>query len=560
MNKTFLLAVFLIVTGNVFAQFNKITQITNQPLQYERSDFEIELKTQWKKYPYLQEEVALDMVITTPSGIKLTLPCYYESGESGKASIWKARFAPQETGQYKYSFQLTGGGKSVKKSQEQTFESKASGKSGFLHTRDYWTLRFDNGKPFRGIAENICWESRDRDDSKFYKDLHERADIYNYEYLLPDFAKNGGNFFRTWMSGWNLPIDQKGRINNSRYTPSDEYYNPSALAKMDRLMDLSDSLQLYIMLTLGQGDASLREEGITTTPEDFFIHPKVKAKYKNRLRYIVARWGYSTGIAMWEFFNEVDNVQFRNKDNPIKAEYITQWHDEMATYLKKIDPYHHIVTTSISHRDVDGMNLVKDLDINQKHIYNNTSVIPEEIKKYTEAFEKPYIIGEFGYEWDWQKNFSEFADGMDIDFKRGLWYGLFSPTPVTPMSWWWEFFDNRWMTTYFRGVRAISDKMLAAGNGSFEPVAVKAEKAHAFGLKCGDELFVYIYNPEKAIFMSDITIESNGNKKYAVQCYEPTLMLYKDVKDVSFSSSGIVLKRFPLSSQKEMVFLLKPVK
>jgi hypothetical protein len=60
--------------------------------------------------------------------------------------------------------------------------------------------------------------------------------------------------------------------------------------------------------------------------------------------------------------------------------------------------------------------------------------------------------------------------------------------------------------------------------------------------------------------MSDITIEITGNKQYAVQCYEPTLMLYKDVKDVSFSASNIVLKRFPLSSQKEMVFLLKPIK
>lgn len=56
----------------------------------------------WKN-PYLQEDIALDMFITSPSGKALTLPCYFESGESGKESVWKARFSPQETGHLKTS-------------------------------------------------------------------------------------------------------------------------------------------------------------------------------------------------------------------------------------------------------------------------------------------------------------------------------------------------------------------------------------------------------------------------------------------------------------------------
>jgi hypothetical protein len=252
-------------------------------------------------------------------------------------------------------------------------------------------------------------------------------------------------------------------------------------------------------------------------------------------------------------------VQFGNKDKPIKGEYIVQWHDEMSAYLKTIDPYQHIVTTSISHRDIEGLNSIKTIDINQKHIYNQTSVIPAEINKYTAEFKKPYIIGEFGYEWDWSKNFNDFADGMDIDFKRGLWYGLFSPTPVTPMSWWWEFFDNRGMTTYFRGVREINDKMMTAGKGSFVPISVQCGDAQAFGVQCGEELFVYVFNREKAILISDLTIENKENKSYKVQSYEPTLMLYKDINKVEYISSGIVLNGFSLGAQKEIVLLLKPI-
>lgn len=548
-----LLLIFFAVTSN--AQIKNVTLKTNQPIQYERVDIDIELTTKFTN-PYFQEEAALDMLITTPSGKKLLLPCYYESGESGKTSLWKARFAPQEAGKYQYSFRLSKAGKVKSTSKTQSFESKASNKKGFLHTKSEWVLQFDNGQPFRGVGENICWETRDGDDSKYYKDLHEMADIYNYDYLLPEFAKYGGNFYRTWMCSWNLPIDYKGPFNNSRYTLSDEYYNPSALARMDHLIELSESLDLYVMLTLGQGGFTRRDRGVVDSSQEFFAERKARDWYKNRLRYIVARWGYSTSIGMWEFFNEVDNVQFRDKNNPIDGKLITDWHKEMSTYLKQIDPYKHIVTTSISHRDIEGLNSIPDMDINQKHIYNHTSVIPSDINKYVKEFGKPYIIGEFGYEWNWAKNFDDFSAGMDIDFKRGLWYGIFSPTPVTPMSWWWEYFDARGMTPYFRGVREINDRMLAAGKGSFQQLAVNAGSLQAFGVKCGEELYIYLFNPDHSTVVKDVTIEISGNSKYKVQAFDPTMLVYKDISKIDYSSNIVTLKEIIIGSEKEIIFIL----
>ena len=52
---------------------------------------------------------------------------------------------------------------------------------------------------------------------------------YNYEYMLPSLASRGGNFFRTWICSWNLPIDWKSGFNSNRYTSSDKYYNSSVL-------------------------------------------------------------------------------------------------------------------------------------------------------------------------------------------------------------------------------------------------------------------------------------------------------------------------------------------
>ena len=456
--------------------------------QYGRADFTIVLQGTWSN-PYLQEEVTLDMVLTAPSGRTLTLPCFYVEGESGGQSHWVARFTPQEKGRYSYTFRYAEHGNPIPSVLSGTFEAGAPSGHGILHPRDNWTLAFDDGTPYRGVAENICWESRSNDDSRFFKALHEQHDRFNYDVMLPQFAAAGGNFCRLWMCSWNFPIDRHRHFNNFRYEESDEYFNPSAVARLDHTLELGEKLGLNFMLCMGAGDAR--------TDHDFFVSPEAKARHRNYLRYIVARWGYSPAIGMWEFFNEIDNIQFRDNDNPIPAADIVAWHTEMAAYLKSIDPFGHIVTTSISHRDLEGLNDVKDIDINQKHIYRATSSIPETIVRYEATHGKPYVIGEFSYEWDWSKNFDDFAEDMDLDFKRGLWYGLFSPTPITPMSWWWEYFENRGMVPYFRNVRYVNDRMLKYGKGAFEPVEMKADGAEAFAVRCGKRVYVYVYNPSQ---------------------------------------------------------------
>src|SRR5690606_16728613 len=92
--------------------------------------------------------------------------------------------------------------------------------------------------------------------------------------------------------------------------------------------------------------------GPASTPEEFFTLKESRDKYKNRLRYIVARWGYATSIGAWEFFNEIDNAAFSEEDSVIIShDAIADWHREMAAYLKSIDPYDHIVNRGILHAE-----------------------------------------------------------------------------------------------------------------------------------------------------------------------------------------------------------------
>ena len=547
MKKIITAAFALLIAAGMSAQITSVTPSATKVKQYDAVFFEVALTGEWDN-PYLQEEAALDMVLTAPSGKELVLPCFYKEGESGAESTWEARFTPQEKGKYTYFFRYTQDGQVASESAPATFKSRRSKLQGILHVRDNWTLVYDNGQPFRGVGINLCWESRTQDDSKFFSDLHEQHDRFNFDAMLPDFAKNGGNFTRMWICDWNFPIDRQTGFNNHRYEETTEYMNRSAVERLDHVVNLSDDLGIKIMLCMGQGNV--------VADQAFFTCPDAKVRYRNYLRYIVARWGYSPAIAMWEFFNEIDNVQHNAPDGVIPAEYIVAWHDEMSTYLAGLDPFQHIRTTSISHRDLEGLNDLANLDINQKHIYNATHVVPETIDAYIAKHNKPYIVGEVGYEWDWSKNFDDFADGMNMDFRRAFWYGLFSQTALTPMTWWWEWFDEHKMIPYMQNARLVSDMMLKAGKGDFQKFqTVKNGKAEAYAVRCGKKTFVYVYNGNEEV-LDEISVEIGKTGKVKVSVLDPENV--KFVKSSPMKSDGTLkFEGLGLNKWEEKIFVIK---
>jgi hypothetical protein len=230
----------------------------------------------------------------------------------------------------------------------------------------------------------------------------------------------------------------------------------------------------------------------------------------------------------------------------------------MSSYLKKIDPYDHIVTTSISHRDIKGMNDLPNIDLNQKHIYNRTHLIAPTIHEYVARHKKPYVIGEFGYDWNWDNVKHEYGTGFDFDYKRGLWYGLFSPTPILPMTWWWEFFDDRNMTSYFKSVSTINKQMMEAGKGSFENVKISSGILESYAVRCGDVYFVYVLNNGSATHVPEISIASDRSGFYKLRSFNPYEEKFKDHSSVKANSGNIVFDPENLNVHEERIFILSP--
>lgn len=557
---------FVIISAFLFQAINSLNAqniITDyqanlsEVTQYQKTVFTITVDAEFDN-PFDQNEIKLNMMFTEPDGSERKLPVFFES-ENGSESTWKAHFAPRQTGEYSYKFELFANNVLVYSTDENSFSAESSSDNGFIvknsDPQDEWTFTYDSGKAFRGIGINIGWEHRVWDDPK-----------YTYEYFFETLEEYGANFVRTWMHAWNLPLEWRQVTQTNIYSDSDEYFNPGAIERMDELIELSEEKGIYLMMALDAHGGFISDYewplnnynsengGPANSPQEFFTSDEAKKMYKNRLRYLVGRWGYSPAIAVWEFFNEVDNV--RNAEQ-IADFHIFQWHNEMSTYLKSIDPYDHLVSTSVSHDEINQLYSVNDIDINQIHVYRQTHTIPDVVTNHNTG--KPFVIGEFGREWDWNLDFSTIEDEKIYDYKRGLWYGLFHSTPILPMSWWWEWFDERDLFSYFKSVRIISDKMIEAGNGNFNKLE-NSFPSESFAVKSDSTVFAYIHNTGNSTLSSQ-TLSINSGEEYVYQArlFDPETLEFELLGNFNAANGNIVIPDLSLQSKQQKIIVLDPL-
>jgi hypothetical protein len=451
--------------------------------------------------PFDQADVKLDLVATSPSGKAVIVPCFWKSGTPA-SSVWEARWTPLEVGEYAYKVNCVKSGE-TSSSPAQTLTVNPSNLDGFLHmdsTGSFYHFRFDSGKPFRGVGENFGWESGK----------------YTFDVMFKLLKENGVNFVRTWKGPGSYYLEQG--------TGKAGWYQQDTANRLDKTLTLSEQSGIYLMPTLDpiieyqtgvdgwSGEIKWQKNpygtykgGPCNGPIDFFNGTKAREIYKNRLRYAVARWGYSPNVGVWEFFNEVDWAFLTEK---VPTADIAAWHNYMASYLRSIDPYNHIVTTSLSHNDFPDLWSLKNMDFTQRHLYGPTDGFITTLATYETEYKKPFVSGEFSYDWKGvtQHPHSEYEKELHL----GLWRGLFLPTPVLPLTWWWDFHADSGDYFHFARVRDFSDKMLAdgksidylkadAGTADVETRAIKSERG----------VFVWLYNKSTGA-KSNLAVKLDG--------------------------------------------------
>lgn len=466
--------------------------------RYRKIEFKIDISANYKD-PHDPAEIKVDLQLTRPDGSILLFPCFYESGPPQNARFI-GRFSPRQLGSYS-AVVLVEGPKNSAISEPYTFQSIQSAHDGFLHVNanSPYTLTFDSGKAFRGIGQNFAWEAR--------IDLGDNQQ-YTYAYMFEKLAAQKANFVRTWMCPWNLPLEWK-QTDFGRYTDDLNTYNTSAIERIDYMLAEAEKHGIYIMLTLDYHGALYREAdtwggnnywpdhnyqveqgGPASLPSEFFTHPEARKLYRNRLRYLVARWSYHPNIVAWELWNEIDNAQ---AEENISAEQIVNWHDEMATYFKSIDPYDRIVTTSISHRELPGLFALPSIDLSQSHLYASTLKIPATIEGFNNKYQKPYVVGEFAH--NWTKPSLDDLTAYAKDHSLGLWMGLFSPTPILPMTWWWVEYDLGGLNPNLGTVAQYQALMLKDSSTNIQAYSIDlTSDISSRALEANGQYFVWVHN------------------------------------------------------------------
>ena len=432
---------------------------------HNKVEFRIDIEASYQN-PYDYDEVAITAVFTSPGGEDYAVDGFYmeefaidtENGSITPLSdsgVFKLRFAPAEVGEWSYQVSVqTNGGISIPFVGSFVC-TEGSVSQGFVRQISGNYLQFDNGDQYIPIGENIAWQDENA--------------IVDYQNWLTKLSDNGGNFFRLWHAHWGLGIEWSDGWGDFAGLRS---YNQRTSVYQDWLLDFCAAKNIYVMMCLqhhGQVSTAVNPEwntspynvangGPCNTTREFFTDSLARAHTRNRLRYIVARWGYSRNILCWELFNEVG---WTDAYDQIRGE-VAQWHFEMADYLGANDPYKHLITTSFA-RESQGSEVWSDMmfDFTQSHVYMNHGnlerAVAAPVRNYLTSFEKPTLTGEFGLGPN-SALANQDVDGIHIH--NSMFASLFAGGLGTAMSWWWDsYIEPRNLYYHFRPVSTIVENI-----------------------------------------------------------------------------------------------------
>ncbi len=399
----------------------KLVSVTAEDSAVEKfAKFESSVKfTGTYQNPFDPDDIRLDAIVTSPTGKQFTVPGYLHS----QPDHWKIRFAPNETGTWTYVIKVTNP-KGSDESREYKFECIASHLKGPIHVdkSDEHYFRYDNGDFCYPIGENIGW-------------LADPEINYPIFFSKMDDAK--ANWARVWMSRWGwLSIEEK----------EDEYgghglgwYSLENAKRLDRVLDSAEQNGVYVQLVLnyhGQFSSTVnpnwddnpfnvKQGGFLKSGGEVFTNESAKRLFRNRYRYIVARWGYHSAIMGWELFNEVSQTDDFDKQKKI----VGDWHEEMAAFIHSLDFSKHLVTTSFSDEARDK----KDIDYTQIHCYNKDYIGSVQLLADSYyPFKKPVFFGEIG-------DPDGYADDTEgVAMHQWMWTSVAQPQGACAMGWTWD--------------------------------------------------------------------------------------------------------------------------
>lgn len=399
-----------------------------------------------------------------------------EKVDSAGEPRWLIRFAADAPGVWKYRVGAKDRSGQVSLP-EASFRATPSQNPGFVRRskNNPRVFQYDNGKPFFAVGENMGWPGK--------------RGSFDFDDWLGALGKAGGNWMRIWMSSWNCALEWS-RESKGEWRSGDYYgvgvYSLGNAWMLDNILDSAEKNGVSTMVCFGTyGEFStggffnegqwkanpynVANGGPCADPKDFWTNETARKLYRQRLRYIAARYGWRAGVHSWEFWNEA---------NPPAA-----WVEEMARYLKGLgqfaglpaDAFGHLISTSYGSDEIWKL---PEVDFTQDHHYGTGNIadhapIIHRLALDNAKYGKPHLTGEFGI--DWRDSDAKYdAEGKGVNFHNGLWAGALSGDGGGAMLWWWDnYVHPKNIYGQFTPLRRFSD-VVPWTDGEWKPLEMDA--------------------------------------------------------------------------------------
>ena len=341
----------------------------------------------------------------------------FYNGDGG----WTAHLVTQKPGNYRAEFFRNGQAVPMSVS---TVDASSKLERGFLRTSGRF-FKWDSGEPYFPIGFNMGWQSNG---------------VATMPEQFEKMGKAGLNWARIWACSWD---GKNPWISNDEDNKPEagELWQP-ALRKWDEVLNAADKSDVgYQMVLFHHGLFSSRVNpnwpehpwnakngGFLKDAADFFTDEEAKRRSKMWLRYAVARYGHRSDLIAWELFNEVEWVDARYAD---RWPDIEKWHAEMAAYLRELDPYKRLITTS---SEMERPALWESMDYFQPHTYPQN--VRAKVGGTVFAGGKPGFYGEFGPP-------SNSAPEAPRQIRDGIFAGVFAGHAGAGQYWFWDEVDKR---------------------------------------------------------------------------------------------------------------------
>jgi len=428
--------------------------------------------------PFDGEQVAVSAVIRPPDGAEVTVDGFYsqdfyrETGATGDQLFpqgrpcWLVRYSPRIEGRHSYRLRIRDA-RGRAEWGPGFFEATAPSSPGYVRVsvKDRRFFEFESGSPFFPIGHNIRspFDTRHNDLFPWKRRWIDGSSVYTRYFSL--MAANGENLTEIWSSAWSLGLEWspmwKGYHGIGQYNMLNAW-------EMDKVLEDAGANGIYVNLVVhnhgkfgSMSDAEWHHNpfnvelgGYLSNPEDYFTNPRAIKDFLNLMKYMVARWGYSTSIFAWELWSEL-NLTGASRDFYRKQE-VVDWHRLMGRAVEDMDFNRHMVSTHFSgDYTVQNTNIVglEEMDLAPVDAYHGSTdplaIVDLMLRtaEFNRKFGKPVLITEFG-----GSHIAQGAAHLEDSLHAALWCSPCVDVGGVPMMWWWMFIDEENLYPLFSGV------------------------------------------------------------------------------------------------------------